>query len=327
MNDLTTRPYNDADAAPLTELMNAIEIVGDGGHDFAEAEIRDMMSAWLRDAARDSRLVFASDSALVAAGLVSQPPPDGSHARTAGGVHPDWRGRGIGRALLSWQFERIAEIRAERGSTAEWIVGTGAGIADESAARLFRRFGLHRVRYFLQMRAPTAGVRPVPPPDGLRIAEYTADLRATVHGTHADAFADHWGFEGRRIDEWTARTVESDLFRADLSRIAFEGDQAVAFLLGYDGLENDLYIGQVGTRPQWRKRGLATALLAASLAAGAADGKTTASLGVDADSPTGAVTVYERLGFTAQHSPFAVYHRSLDRADLSAASASASAGR
>jgi mycothiol synthase len=230
---------------------------------------------------RDSRLVFASDGALAAAGLVSQPPPGGSHARTAGGVHPDWRGRGTGRALLSWQFERIAEIRAERGSTAEWIVSTGAGIADESAARLFRRFGLHRVRYFLQMRAPTAGVRPVPPPDGIRIAEYTADLRAIVHGTHADAFADHWGF--------------------------------------------DLYICQVGTRPPWRKRGLAMALLAASLAAGAADGKTTASLGVDADSPTGAVTVYERLGFTAQHSPFAVYHRSLDRADLS--SATPTAGR
>jgi hypothetical protein len=51
VNDLTTRPYTDADAAPLTELMNEIEIIGDGGHDFGEAEVRDMMSAWLRDAA------------------------------------------------------------------------------------------------------------------------------------------------------------------------------------------------------------------------------------------------------------------------------------
>jgi hypothetical protein len=40
-------------------------------------------------------------------------------------------------------------------------------------------------------------------------------------------------------------------------------------------------------------------------------GKTTASLGVDADSPTSAVAVYERLGFTAPHSPFAVYEKPL----------------
>ena len=56
---------------------------------------------------------------------------------------------------------------------------------------------------------------------------------------------------------------------------------------------------------------LASALISASLAAAVADGKSSASLGVDADSPTGAVGVYERLGFEVKHK-FVSYRRSVE---------------
>jgi mycothiol synthase len=126
-----------------------------------------------------------------------------------------------------------------------------------------------------------------------------------------EAFAEHWGHEHAGIEEWSTRTVDSHAFRADLSRIAFDGDQIAAYLLAYDGAGDSLHVGAVGTRRRWRNRGLASALLADSLAAGAADGKATASLGVDAANPTGAVSVYERLGFTARHSAFTVYEKVL----------------
>jgi ribosomal protein S18 acetylase RimI-like enzyme len=176
---------------------------------------------------------------------------------------------------------------------------------------MFERFGLRPVRYFIEMRAPTAGARLLRPPDGIRIVEFSSALLPAVHESHTEAFADHWGFEPRSLGEWAARTVESDLFRSDLSRIALADDQAAAYVLAYDGPEKTVYFGQVGTRRPWRQQGLASTLLTASLAAGAADGKTTASLGVDADSPTGAVSLYERLGFTALHPPFAVYEKPL----------------
>jgi mycothiol synthase len=305
---LMTRPYGDADAALVTGLMNAVEVAGDGGHGFSEGEIRIMMSG-VRDRARDSRLVLTADGGLAAAGIVLPPVPGRSRVRADGGVHPQWRGRGIGRALLTWQFSRAAEMRAEQDPARAWTVGTGAGAADESAARLFRRFGLGPVRYFLEMSAPTAGDRLVRLPDGIRVAGFSGRQRTAVHAANMEAFAGHWGHEPRGIEEWAARTVDSDLFRGDLSRIALDEDQVAAYLLAYDGLDNGLFIGQVGTRRAWRRRGLATALIAGSLAAGAADGRTTASLGVDAANPTGAVGVYERLGFTAQHSPFAVYDK------------------
>jgi len=311
VDDFTTRPYRDADAAQVADLLNVIEVAGDCGHQFTEAEIRGLMSTDLQDAASDSRLVFGPDGSLAAVGTVSPPPAGGSRASADGGVHPRWRGSGIGRTLLSWQLERIAGLRAEHDPASEWIADTGAGLADQSAARLFKQFDLQPVRYFLEMSAPTADVRPARPPDDVRIVAFTGELRAAVYESHMDAFADHWGFARRDVEEWAARTIESDLFRADLSWVALVDDQPAAYLLAYDGPENSFHIGQVGTRQPWRKRGLATALLAASLAAGAADGKTTASLGVDADSPTGAVSVYERLGFTTEHSPYVVYEKTL----------------
>ena len=82
-------------------------------------------------------------------------------------------------------------------------------------------------------------------------------------------------------------------------------------MLAYNNVEGREYIGQVGTRRPWRKRGLASALISASLAAAVADGKSSASLGVDADSPTGAVGVYERLGFEVKHK-FVSYRRSVE---------------
>ena len=47
----------------------------------------------------------------------------------------------------------------------------------------------------------------------------------------------------------------------------------------------------------WRKRGVASALISASLSRMRAAGLEYAGLGVDVDSPTGALGVYEKLGF------------------------------
>lgn len=72
-------------------------------------------------------------------------------------------------------------------------------------------------------------------------------------------------------------------------------------MLAYHDPQPDrMYLGQVGVRRPWRRRGLAAALLAEVLAAAEVAGKRLVTLGVDADSPTGAVGVYQRVGFTVR---------------------------
>ena len=61
-----------------------------------------------------------------------------------------------------------------------------------------------------------------------------------------------------------------------------------------------VYVSGVSVRRRWRRRGLARALLAGSLVGARDQGYTSASLGVDTDSPTGATSLYRSLGFEPQ---------------------------
>lgn len=60
----------------------------------------------------------------------------------------------------------------------------------------------------------------------------------------------------------------------------------------------EAWINLLGTRREWRKRGLASALLAHAVRAYAAAGFDTAMIGVDRDNPSGAAGLYKSLGFT-----------------------------
>lgn len=90
-------------------------------------------------------------------------------------------------------------------------------------------------------------------------------------------------------------------FRAELSPLAFDDADIVGYVLSYAGPGPErLYIGRVGVARPWWRRGVAGGLLVRMFEAARAAGRTTAALGVDADGPTGAVGVYERVGFSVE---------------------------
>jgi mycothiol synthase len=297
MSEFRTRPYTDADAPAIAELQNVREVAVGGEPIYAAAEIRDIIDGLARDVDTDTRLVFADDGVLAAFAMVAPPPDGGVLGDTFSGVHPDWMGRGIGRELLAWEIERLRELRDELAPGTPWSVDVGSSVKETPAAHLFERFGMRPVRYFFEMVASIADVKPTEMPAGFRVVPYTPHLARQVYEADEEAFRDHWGHEDRPFEQWKTLIVASDLFRADHSRIAFDGDDIAAVVLCFDNAVGHHYIGSVGTRRPWRKRGLASALMSETIAAAAADGKTVTSLGVDADNPTGALGVYERLGF------------------------------
>jgi len=312
VDEMQIRPYVESDADAVADLMNTIDAEHGAEAGWTGGELRSFIKAWVRDPATDSRLVVTPDGALAAAGIVSPPPDGGQRADMFGGVHPDHQGRGLGQELLAWQYDRVKHLHTDIAPDAAWHVETGASVDDHAAIRLFERLGFGPVRYFFEMVAPLGGQRhDMALPDGIVAVSYTPELAKPLYEAHMEAFSDHWGFQRRPYEKWVIGTVESEEFRPDLSRIAFDGDEIAGYVLAYDNVEGREYIGQVGTRRPWRKRGLAGALISASLAAAVANGKSSASLGVDADSPTGAVGVYERLGFEVKHK-FVSYRRSVD---------------
>jgi len=98
-------------------------------------------------------------------------------------------------------------------------------------------------------------------------------------------------------------------FRPELSFLAYSRGEPAGQVLCHEyeapadsGEGRDLHVALVGTLRAYRKRGIASALLVRAMAKGRASGFATASLGVDADSLTGAVGVYEQVGFAVEHS-------------------------
>ena len=295
----TSRPYRAGDAPALTALYNAIEEHAGGHHGYMEDETDAVVGALVADVESDTLLVFSADGELAAGGIVGTPPPGGFRSDAFGGVGPAWRGRGLGRVVFGWQIERAREIHRAAGSPDGWVLESHSLVGDD-APRLFERFGAAASRYYFEMVAPTKEL-PRSAPDGLRVLPYEPAFERALYDSHMEAFSDHWGFQKRDFDKWVGFTVRSETFRADLSPMVFDGDDLVAYVLTYDDADPDrVYIGQVGTLRRWRRRGLAGMLLADVLAGAAATGKGHAYLSVDADSPTGAVGVYEGAGFTTE---------------------------
>lgn len=303
MSDLTIRPCEPGDVAAVTALLNTIDEAGGGRAGFAAGDIGAILSSTVAHLPTDTRLTFAPDGTLVAAGTVPTPPPGGFRVDLwIGGVHPDWRGRGLGRAVLGWQYERATQIHAATAPGARWQVETCMVTGEQTAARLFARLGFEPARYSFEMVASTAAASGAALPAGLRSEIPAPRLDRPLYEAHTEAFTDHWGYQRKEFDKWLPTTLHAEGFRPDLSRVAFDGDDIAGFVLGYrDNDPNRINIGHVGTRPPWRGRGVASALMAEVISAAARAGYPFACLEVDADSPTGAVGVYERAGFKQKH--------------------------
>ncbi|HEY0637991.1 MAG TPA: GNAT family N-acetyltransferase [Pseudonocardiaceae bacterium] len=297
---LVCRAYEPGDAEPLAALMNSIEAHSGGRPNATGTQLHGLIAALVGDLARDSTMVFDAGGTLVAAGFTTTPPAGGFRVYLTGGVHPRWRGRGIGRTLLERHLGRARELHRALAPEARWeaqVPRTAAG--DERALRLFRRAGLTPVRHWFEMSAPARRARTAIDP---AVRPFTPELTAVLHAAHHEAFAGNWGFQQRDLASWTALTVGAPDFVPELSFVVPDGEELAAYVLTYqDAAPGQVYIGHLGVRAAWRRRGLAGVLLASVLDAAAGTGRDTVSLTVDAASPTGAVAVYERAGFTTHH--------------------------
>ena len=217
----------------------------------------------------------------------------------SGGVHPDWRGRGIGGALMDRMEPRALALARERHPGVPAYLRATGGIEGSSARRMLARRGYAVVRYFNDLARPVPEqTLPELPVDGAVIVTSTDEHAEAVRVAHNNAFADHWGSAEIPAEQWHHHWA-SRAGRGDLSSLALAPDGSVlAYVLAAQWVPRTLYITIVGTVPAARGRGLAAACLARTMNLAAQTGEfDTVQLDVDSDSPTGAVQLYERLGF------------------------------
>jgi mycothiol synthase len=303
---LVWRPLASDDAPALFGLVGAIEEADALPFRRSLEEVVEMFEGDWKDHARDTLVGLDPDGTMRAYAQVTTAPGDETLVRAflTGGVHPDRRGRGVGRAIVAWLEGRGRQLLAASGKDVPGRLATYLEDAAPAAARVYAHAGFAPIRYYAEMRRPLLdGVPAVATVDGLSIVPWSPELDDAVRLAHNDAFADHWGSQPRSAEAWThgrsmfapgwsfaAVDDATGEVAAYLMSGRYEHDWAVA---GYPSGYTEL----LGVRRAWRGRGLGVALLATAMRAYAADGMHYAELAVDTENPSGAHGLYASLGY------------------------------
>lgn len=301
----------DVDTKEWSELVRAISDADGTGEYYSAEDLAEELEEDGVDIDTDTIGVYAG-AALVGYGQLTlrSTPVDGyAIARITGGVHPEHRGRGVGRELFGRQ-EAAARARAAvlHPDLPARISGS-ADVAVASHVALLGHRGYRPQRYFLTLRRAITAADASLPADP-RSRPYEPGLAETVRLAHITAFSSHWSFAPPSPVEWHQGRVGSRTFRpAESIVLSAGGDRRVdGYVLSYQFEDGELYLGQVGTVPSARKQGLASAGLRTVIGLAARAGYTRVSLDVDSANEDGAGSLYTGAGFRQMHTT-AVFRR------------------
>ena len=158
--------------------------------------------------ARSCPRTFAAGRIVATGVLAARDQADPVRAmRYQGGVHPAYRGRGLGTALLDWAAGAAGVIHAGRFPGRPLSLQCGFPESDDRAAVLFAEHGFTPVRYFRRMtrRLERDNLPPARMPDGFDIVGYRADLDEPMRVAKNEAFAEHWDSTPTPPEMWRSR--------------------------------------------------------------------------------------------------------------------------
>jgi mycothiol synthase len=275
-----------ADVLIADELEDAGQVVL--GADF----VRDEWSRAGFDLATDAWVVLERAGAIVGYGEVMR--EESNVIESLGVVHPNHRGRGVGSALLDRIEERASELVGEFPAHR---FRHAINAEDRAAAAMLRARGLQPVRHFWHMGIDLVEpFEPGPAPVGIEINEIEPDHDlAAVHAVLDEAFADEWGHHPEPFDRWFDDQVRSPSYDPTLWFLATGGGEPVGALTANEWGDRG-WVNEVGVLAPHRGRGIGAALLRRSFATFARRGLRQVMLNVDAENPTGATALYERVG-------------------------------
>jgi GNAT superfamily N-acetyltransferase len=186
--------------------------------------------------------------------------------------------------------DRSEERARERGAERLHQVAFGP---DEAAHRLLAGHGYREVRRFYEMAVQLEAPPEVP---DMGIERLDPDDIREFHDALDEAFADHWEHHPQQFEEWWERHRSNPNLDLSIWFLIREGGEMAAVIRNEPNRNGGGYVGAIGVRRPWRGKGYAKALLLHTFAEFYDRGIKRVTLGVDAQSPTGATHLYERVG-------------------------------
>jgi mycothiol synthase len=243
------------------------------------------------DLARDA-WVWERDAKIVAYAAVYARGED-KRLIVDGYVDPEYAGRGLGSAIVE-----TTERRARERGVAQLENGVLGN--DARAADLLRSRGYRDVRHFYRMRIEFDGPPPEPRwPEGFDVAAFDPAEAREFHDALEDGFAEEWGHTEEPFEAFAKRRLDEERFDPSLWTTVRSGSEIAAVMIADWKRHGDAgWIGSVAVRKPWRRRGLGEALLLRSFGQLYERGERVVQLGVDAQNPSGATRLYERVGMS-----------------------------
>jgi mycothiol synthase len=306
---LTWRPLAVSDAEAMADLLNAIDAEDHVWGQYTVEDAAEELDSPVDDLPTSTLAVFDGATMLGFSAVHYKPMAEVVHrVHAAGAVRPTHRRQGLGTRLLRHGLESAQALHALHHPTLQLVVESIYGEHVHGAVALYRAAGMTATQRALHMRHPLgAAVPDAPVPDGLRIEGYTAETDEEFRAVRNEAFQDK-GTARLSAEEWKVWAVNAN-FRPELSFLLRDvGTGAAAGMLltvcweaeaATTGIR-DAYLRVIGTRPAYRKRGVAQALVAHMLRAAQDQGYGRASLRVAGDSSSGGLGLAERAGFVTQ---------------------------
>ncbi|HEX2992993.1 MAG TPA: GNAT family N-acetyltransferase [Anaerolineales bacterium] len=308
---LRLRPVQWSDLEAVTQLVyDVCEADGDTTVAVTSEEMKHEWETPGFELERDAFLVETSEGRVVGFEEFSN---THKHAvlHTDGYVHPKFKGRGIGTSLLRAVEQRARDEMTLAAPDVRVSLRSTTDNKDLEGHALHRNEGYQPLRFHWRMEIVLNDPPHEPDlPEGI-------ELRPFIKGEHDiavwqaqnESFRDHWGSHDVTFEEWQRSRFGDPEFDPSLWKIAWDGEQVAGVSLNRYRMGIG-WIRTLGVRRPWRKRGLGEALLLHSFGEFYRRGTRTIGLGVDAQNPTGATRLYQKVGMYAA-SEFITFEKEL----------------
>ncbi|MEN6409227.1 MAG: GNAT family N-acetyltransferase [Anaerolineaceae bacterium] len=255
---------------------------------------------------RDTVEAISETGELTAIGWIFINPIAESQRRAFlwGTVHPQHRRRGLGTAMIRWEVDAGTRRLNDFDDGVEHALCCISPQHTTDRIHLFEREGLNEVRRYYSMNHDLSQtISPVAVKEGVQIIPWDTARNDEALEVCNTAFRDHWGTEPVSAAIWNLEYVGSSDFHPEVSRMAICDGKLVGIVIA-DIPESQLtgkrrgHIRELGVLREYRKQGIASALLTGAMQSLHDVGMDVASLSVDTQNLTGALRLYENLGFT-----------------------------
>lgn len=271
----------------------------------------DEMANWMTktehfDARQDALLAEVNGQLVATTSGGWEPDNDGGqNYAVRGDVHPEWRRRGLGGALLRWTEARQRQVAAAAHHALAQRLESWAFVQEAGRNALLEANGYEVVRYWFEMDRPDLEDIPEAQlPDGFEFSPAREEDAREAWDVTKAAFSDHFGgFDtsddsyrqflsdpNRDIRNWVVVRREGRIVGEALNRVRHAENDALGIRRGW--------VIAVAVLPEFQRRGIGRAIVAQSLRQFRDAGLTSARLGVDAENGHGALGLYESLGFS-----------------------------